>query len=84
MAVSAPRTSVQRASPKAFISNLVIDHGPSGLLGPFFIHADAACRAAGVPFVAVGFGFSDRPVEALGADAVIDDYGALVPALARL
>lgn len=38
-------------------------------------------RAAGVPVVAVSFGFSDRPVADLGADAVIDHYDALVPAL---
>jgi phosphoglycolate phosphatase len=41
-------------------------------------------RAAGVPVVAVSFGFSDRPVAELGADLVIDDYAALVPALRRL
>jgi phosphoglycolate phosphatase len=41
-------------------------------------------RAAGLPFVAVSFGFSDRPVEALGADAVIDRYEELLPALRRL
>jgi phosphoglycolate phosphatase len=41
-------------------------------------------RAAGVPVVAVSFGFSDRPVAELGADLVIDDYAALVPALHSL
>jgi phosphoglycolate phosphatase len=41
-------------------------------------------RAAGVPVVAVSFGFSDRPVAELGADMVIDDYAALVPALRSL
>ena len=41
-------------------------------------------RAAGIPVVAVSFGFSDRPVEQLGADAIIDHYDALVPALRRL
>jgi phosphoglycolate phosphatase len=40
-----------------------------------------AARAAGVPVVAVSFGFSDRPVAALGADAVIDHYRELLPAL---
>jgi hypothetical protein len=29
----------------------------------------------------VSFGFSDRPVAALGADAVIDHYRELLPAL---
>ena len=41
-------------------------------------------RAAGLPFVAVSFGFRDRPIEALGADAVIDSYEELIPALRRL
>lgn len=31
-------------------------------------------RAANVPFIAVSFGFRDRPVEDLGADAVIDSF----------
>lgn len=44
----------------------------------------AAARAAGVPVVAVSFGFSDRPAAALGADAVIDHYEALDAALAGL
>lgn len=44
----------------------------------------AAARAAGVPVIAVSFGFLSGPVEDLGADAVIDGYDELVPALARL
>jgi phosphoglycolate phosphatase len=43
-----------------------------------------AARAAGVPSVAVSFGFNDRPASELGADAVIDHFAELVPALARL
>ncbi|MGZ8285123.1 MAG: phosphoglycolate phosphatase [Allosphingosinicella sp.] len=57
--------------------------GRAVLIGDSITDADTA-RAAGVPFVAVSFGFSDRPVEALGADAVIDDYGELSGALERL
>jgi phosphoglycolate phosphatase len=57
--------------------------GRAVLIGDSITDADTA-RAAGIPFVAVSFGFSDRPVEALGADAVIDDYGELVGALGRL
>ena len=57
--------------------------GRAAFVGDSITDAETA-RAAGVPFVAVSFGFSDRPVEALGADAVIDDYGALMPALERL
>jgi len=57
--------------------------GRAAFVGDSIIDADTA-RAARVPFVAVSFGFSDRPAEALGADAVIDSYADLLPALARL
>ena len=57
--------------------------GRAAFVGDSITDADTA-RAAGVPFVAVSFGFSDRPVEALGADALIDDYAQLIPALERL
>ena len=52
-------------------------------VGDSITDADTA-RAAGLPFVAVSFGFSDRPVEDLQADAVIDRYSELIPALERL
>lgn len=57
--------------------------GRAAFVGDSITDADTA-RAAGVPFLAVSFGFSDRPVEALGADAVLDRYEKLIPALARL
>ncbi len=57
--------------------------GRAVLVGDSIIDAETA-RAAGTKFVAVSFGFRDRPVEALGADAVIDDYAELLPALRRL
>jgi phosphoglycolate phosphatase len=41
-------------------------------------------RAAGLPVVAVSFGFSDRPVADLGADLIIDHYAELLPALRTL
>jgi phosphoglycolate phosphatase len=41
-------------------------------------------KAAGVPVVAVSFGFSDRPAALLGADLVIDHYADLLPALRTL
>lgn len=44
----------------------------------------AAARAAGLPVVGVTFGYTDTPVGELGADAVIDRFDALVPALERL
>ncbi len=48
------------------------------------IYDVAAAKAAGVPVVAVSFGFSQGSVEALGPDAVIDHYDALVPTLRGL
>ncbi len=43
-----------------------------------------AARAAGLPFVAVGYGYCKGPVGTLGADMVIGDFPALPDALARL
>jgi phosphoglycolate phosphatase len=43
-----------------------------------------AARAAGLPVVAVGFGFNDLPPHELGADAVIDHFDELVPVLQTL
>lgn len=43
-----------------------------------------AARAAGMPVVAVRFGFCDLPPDELGADAVIDHFGDLLPALEAL
>jgi phosphoglycolate phosphatase len=57
--------------------------GRAAFVGDSIVDAETA-RAAGLPFVAVSFGFSDRPVEQLGADAVIHGYGELRTALERL
>ena len=43
-----------------------------------------AAAAAGIPCVAVSFGFNDLPVSRLGATAVIDHYADLIPALEQL
>lgn len=57
--------------------------GRAVFVGDSITDADTA-KAAGVPFVAVSFGFSDRPPEQLGADALIHSYAELIPALERL
>jgi len=57
--------------------------GRAAFVGDSITDAETA-RAAGVPFVAVSFGFSDRPVGELGGDAVIDSYADLVTVLERL
>ncbi len=43
-----------------------------------------AAHSAGLPAIAVSFGFLHQPVEELGADAIIDHYDALIPTLERL
>ncbi len=43
-----------------------------------------AALAAGLPCIAVSFGYNDKPMGELGADAVIDHFDELVPALERL
>jgi len=44
----------------------------------------ATAKAAGVPVVAVSFGYTDIPASELGADAVIDHFNELEPAIAAL
>ncbi len=41
-------------------------------------------RAAGVPFVAVTFGYCEGPIAALGADAIVTRFADLLPALRAL
>ncbi|RYY46327.1 MAG: HAD family hydrolase [Sphingomonadales bacterium] len=48
------------------------------------IHDVLAARNAGIPSIAVRFGFLTQPAEQLGADAVIDHFDQLLPALERL
>jgi phosphoglycolate phosphatase len=43
-----------------------------------------AAKAAGVPVIAAAYGYCDKPPHDLGADAVIDSFGDLIPALAAL
>lgn len=45
------------------------------------IYDTLAAKNAGVPSIAVSFGFLSQPIEELGADAVIDSFAELVPAL---
>ena len=43
-----------------------------------------AAKAAGIPVVAVTFGYADTPVAELGPDKVIEHYEGLVPAIGGL
>lgn len=44
----------------------------------------ATARAAGVPVIAVDFGYTNTPVSALDPDAVISHYDALLPAIEKV
>ena len=57
--------------------------GPAAFVGDSIVDIQTA-RAAGVPAIAASFGFADRPVHELGADAIIDSYADLDAALAGL
>ena len=57
--------------------------GPAAFVGDSIVDVQTA-KAAGVPSIAVSFGFADRPARELGADAVIDHYAELVATLAAL
>lgn len=48
------------------------------------IYDTMAAKNAGIPSVAVSFGFLMQPIEELMADAVIDRFDELVPTLERL
>jgi phosphoglycolate phosphatase len=48
------------------------------------IHDVHAAQAAGLPSIAVRFGFLHQPVESLGASAIIDHFDDLIPALAQI
>ncbi len=57
--------------------------GSAAFVGDSIFDVQAA-HAAGLPVVACSFGFLSQPVEALGADAIIDGYGELIPTLQQL
>ncbi len=59
------------------------DGGRAAFVGDSIYDIQAA-KNAGIPSIAVSFGFLMQPVEELGADAVIDGYDELVPALIQL
>jgi phosphoglycolate phosphatase len=44
----------------------------------------ATARAAGIPVVAVDFGYSETPIQKLGADRLIGHYDQLAAAIAEV
>lgn len=57
--------------------------GRAAFVGDTTFDTDAA-RAAGLPCIAVSFGFNDLSANELGAAAVIDHFDQLIPALEKL
>jgi phosphoglycolate phosphatase len=57
--------------------------GPAAFVGDSIYDVQAA-QAAGLPVIACSFGFSRVPVATLGAEAVIDSFAELLPALEAL
>ncbi|WP_082456351.1 HAD-IA family hydrolase [Novosphingobium sp. Leaf2] len=75
-----------RAKPQPDLLNLMLERcgaGRAAYVGDTTYDTRAA-RAAGLPCVAVSFGFNDKPIADLGAEAVIDHFDELIPALERL
>jgi phosphoglycolate phosphatase len=82
--VGADTLKVRKPDPRPLLEAIArAGGGRAAFVGDSITDAQTA-RAAGIPFVAVSFGFSDRPMSELGADAVIDDYAELIGVLARL
>jgi phosphoglycolate phosphatase len=62
-----------------------LGHGPKGAVMVGDGENDArAARAAGIPFIAVAYGYAPGPVSALGADAVIARFADIPEALVAL
>jgi phosphoglycolate phosphatase len=75
---------VRKPDPRPLLETIArAGGGRTAFVGDSIIDAETA-RAVGTPFVAVSFGFRDRPVEQFGADAVIDSFADLIPVLRAL
>lgn len=62
---------------------LELKTGPAVMIGDTHNDIDAA-NAAGIISIAVSFGYSDRPVQELGAHHVIDHFDELIPLLKQI
>lgn len=74
-----------RGKPKPDLLLAMVERcgGPAAFVGDSIFDVEAA-HAAGLPVIACSFGYRQQPVEALGADAVIDDFAELIAALGAL
>jgi phosphoglycolate phosphatase len=79
-----------RAKPKPDLIELMLERAGSAdrPIRAAFVgdttYDTGAAAAAGIPCVAVSFGFNDRPAQELGAAAVIDHFDELIPTLERI
>ena len=76
----------ERAKPKPDLLHLMLERaggGRAAYVGDTTFDTGAA-KAAGLPCVAVSFGFNDLPPAELGASVVIDHFDDLIPALEAL
>ena len=79
-----------RAKPKPDLIELMLERAGGGErpIRAAFVgdttYDTGAAAAAGIPCVAVSFGFNDRAPQDLGATAVIDHFDELIPVLERL
>ncbi len=65
------------------LTDLGIPPASAVMVGDSAIDAEAA-RKAGIPFIAVSYGYTDEAVESLGAVTVVDDFKAVDGAIAQL
>ena len=75
---------VSKPDPKPLLETIARAGGGRAAFVGDSITDTTTAKAAGVPCVALTFGFSDRPPEQLGADMLIDHSDAAIPALQRL
>jgi len=77
---------VQKPDPQILLKTIRKAGGDSGravMVGDSVTDIEVA-RAAGVPVIAVDFGYTETPVSALGPDVVIGDFDKLPAAVDRL
>lgn len=79
----APRPKPDAAHVLVTLAACDADAASAAFVGDSATDAGAA-RNAGLPLVLVSFGYSDVPADTLGADALIDHFDQLLPALAGL
>lgn len=82
--VGADSAPAAKPDPRHILHTVAAAGGGRGLMvGDSNNDIDAA-RAAGLPSIAVSFGYTEIPAHELGADLVIDAYDALPEAVSRL